>query len=202
MPITTLEELRAIIGAPRPTTPLKIGRELDEQAISFIQRSPFLLMATVDAQGTPQVSPKGDAAGFVTVHDPKTLFIPDRPGNRLIMGLQNLLTHPRLALLFLVPGSGETLRVEGSAEILAEREWLECLSARGRSALLALRVSVDRVFFHCAKALLRARLWEPGSWPDVMGISFGRIIAARTGGGPDAAAEIDQRVQASYCNDL
>ena len=138
---------------------------LDEQMAGFIQRSPFLQLATADAAGLPFVSPKGDDAGFVMVVDERTLAIPDRPGNSILMGLQAILANPNAGLCFEIPGYSTTLRVGGRAELSNDPELLHRLEARGLDAMLAIVIEVEYAFFHCAKAYLRSRLWEPDSWP-------------------------------------
>lgn len=196
--ITTVEELRRVLPPPRPTTPAKLLDHLDAQALEFLAASPFLLLATTGADGRIEVSPKGDGPGFVLVEDPRTIVIPDRPGNNLAFGLQNILHNPQVGVIALLPATGEMLRCSGSAEILADPALLERLSARGKPALLAIRVKIDRAYFHCAKAILRAGLWDPQTWGAPRTISFGRIMATRLGLQGSAAAEIDERVDKGY----
>jgi len=200
--LTSAEQVRAIIGEELPVVRAKLFRALDETAIGFIARSPLLLLATADAEGRPDVSPKGDGPGFVAVEDERTLLVPDRKGNRLIFGLRNILANPRVALLFLVPGTGETLRVHGSAELTADPKLLARLGARGQPALLAIRVRVDACFFHCAKAFRRSRLWEPASWAGPFRVSFGRLLAPKLGGGAELAASIDRAIEEDYETNL
>src|SRR5262249_30246333 len=114
--LATVEAIREIVGEPHKVTPMKVMDALDEGSIDFIRHSPFLMLSTVDADGQPDVSPKGDHPGFVAVVDPRHLLIPDRKGNKLIFSLQNILGNPRIGILFLVPGTEETLRVQGTAE--------------------------------------------------------------------------------------
>jgi len=200
--LTTIEQVRAIIGEEVPVVRTKLFRGLDETAIAFIKHSPFLLLATADAEGTPDVSPKGDEPGFVAVEDDQTLLIPDRKGNKLIFGLQNILMNARVALIFLVPGTEETLRIHGSAELTAAPEIVERLSARGQPALLAIRVRIERCFFHCAKAFKRSRLWRPESWPERLRISFGKLLAPRLGGSEELERTIDRMVEEDYKTNL
>jgi len=200
--LTTIEQVRAIIGEEVPVVRTKLFRGLDETAITFIKHSPFLLLATADAEGMPDVSPKGDEPGFVEVEDDQTLLIPDRKGNKLIFGLENILMNPRVALIFLVPGTEETLRIHGSAELTAAFEIVERLSARGQPALLAIRVRVERCFFHCAKAFKRSRLWRPESWPERLRISFGKLLAPKLGGSEELERAIDQMVEEDYKTNL
>jgi uncharacterized protein len=200
--ITTVEQLRAILGEPASTTHMKLWTRLEPPAIEFISRSPFLLLATADAAGLQDVSPKGDGPGFVEVENENTLLIPDRKGNKLLFGLQNILTNPQVAIIFLIPGTGETLRVNGSAEITAAPEILARLVARGQSALVAIRVTVRECFFHCAKAFLRSQLWNPESWTNDYRVSFGKMMAPKLGGDDAIAAKIDAAIAADYKHNL
>ena len=200
--LATLEQLRAIIGAESPGTRTKLNEALDETARGFVAASPFALLATCDAEGRPDVSPKGDGPGFVAIEDEKTLLIPERKGNKLIMGLQNILANGRVALLFLVPGTEETLRVHGRAELTSDPELLARLTERGQPALLAIRVHVEAVFFHCAKAFKRSRLWQPDTWPANLRISFGKLLAKKLGASEDAAQKIDAAVEEDYRTSL
>lgn len=200
--IDSLDALRAIVGASNPATEAKIEPVIGEFARAFIARSPFLLMATSDAEGRLDVSPKGDGPGFVAVEDERTLLVPDRTGNRLVFGLQNILANPRVGLVFVVPGTGETLRVNGRAELTKDPAVCERLAARGKPALLAVRVTVEECFFHCAKAFLRSALWKPESWPTPEKVSFGRMIARKFGGDDAMAASIDQMIDEDYRNNL
>ena len=201
-PLDTVTALREIVGEPHPAVPLKIADSLDETSIAFVRRSPFLVLATASGDGFPDVSPKGDEPGFVAVEDSKTLLIPDRRGNRLVFSLQNILANPRIAALFFIPGTEETLRIQGQAVLTSDRHVLERLSARGQPALLAIRLTVEKCFFHCAKAFKRSGLWKPESWPPRQRISFGEQIAPRLGAGEDVARQIDDLVEADYRENL
>lgn len=200
--ITTVEQLRALIGEPHPLVPQKLWRTLEPAAMDFIRRSPFLVLATADAAGNQDVSPKGDSPGFVAVDDERTLLIPDRKGNKLIFGLQNILANPHVGILFLVPGTEETLRVNGTAELTADPAILQRLSARGQPVLVAIRVTVQECFFHCAKAFKRAQLWRPETWPQHQPISFGKLLAAKVGGDERMAEQIDRFVEEDYQTNL
>ncbi|HJQ82648.1 MAG TPA: MSMEG_1061 family FMN-dependent PPOX-type flavoprotein [Candidatus Binatia bacterium] len=200
--LSTPEALRAVIGEENPVVRTKLFRRLDAHATEFIRRSPLVLLATADASGKPDVSPKGDDPGFVAVDGDGTLLVPDRKGNKLVFGLLNILANPRVALIFLVPGTEETLRVHGSAELTTDPAVLERLTARGQPALLAIRVSVEACFFHCAKAFKRSRLWQPESWPERLRISFGKMLAPKLGGDATLAETIDRAVEDDYRNNL
>jgi PPOX class probable FMN-dependent enzyme len=163
--ITSEQDLRAIVGNPAPRSVLKQRPVLDEHCRAFIAHSPFVLMATANADGRCDVSPKGDAPGFVLVLDERRLVVPERPGNRRTDSMQNVLVNPHVGILFVVPGREETLRVNGRASITRDPELLARCVASGKTPLLAIGVEVEETFFHCAKSFLRAQLWAPEHWP-------------------------------------
>ena len=200
--IHTVEQLREIIGEPLPAVQLKVWATLEPPAREFIERSPFVVLATADANGHQDVSPKGDHAGFVVVEDEHTLLVPDRKGNKLLFGLQNILANPQVGVLFMVPGTNETLRVNGRATLTSEPDVCVRLSARGQPALLAIRVTVEECFFHCAKAFIRSALWKPEAWPAATRISFGKMLAPRLGGDEQLAHAIDAAVDEDYRTNL
>jgi PPOX class probable FMN-dependent enzyme len=196
--LNSIDELRRIIAEPRSTTRKKILDALDEQSIEFLKRCPFALIGTTTADGTVEVSPKGDEPGFIRVEDPRTLLIPERVGNNLAFGLSNIIATGKIGLLALVPATGETLRLSGTAEVFDDPELVQSLSTLGKPALLATRVHIQHCFFHCARSVLRANLWKPEAWPAPGRISFGKIIAPRVGADEDFAAKIDASVAGSY----
>lgn len=200
--ISTPEQLRALIGAPGAQVAHKFHQRLNERAQTFIARSPMLFLATADADGRAMVSPKGDGPGFVRVADAHTLLMPERKGNKLVYSLQNILANPAVEMIFLLPGTGETLRVSGSAELLDDADLCTTFIERGRPAVLVMRVRVMRAYFHCAKAFLRSQLWKPETWPAPMAISFGREIAEEGGMPADAADQFDAGVAERYRTDL
>jgi len=200
--ITSIEQLRAMLGEPHPVACRKLLDALDDRAIDFVRRSPFLVLGTADTEGNQDVSPKGGEPGFVQVADNETLLVPDRKGNKLLFGLQNILANPRVGMIFMVPGTDETLRVNGKAELSADPALLERLSLRGVPAQLAIRVSVRECFFHCAKAFMRSQLWKPESWPQRIKFSWGEYLAAKAAMGTEAAEKIDQSVERDYKENL
>jgi len=200
--IGDITTLRKLIGSPSELVPFKIHRRLNERAIDFIGKSPMLMLSTADASGHATVSPKGDPAGFVHVPDDRTLLIPERKGNKLIFTLQNILANPKVGLIFLVPGTCETLRVQGHAELVDDADVCDRLSMRGNKALLVIRVSVTECYFHCAKAFIRGELWNPDTWPEKIPISFGEEIAEQGGMARETAAEFDKGVAQRYKTDL
>ena len=158
-------ELREIVGVPAARSVLKERSALDQHCRAFIARSPFLLIATAGADGRCDISPKGDVPGFVLVLDDRRLVIPDRPGNKRLDGMMNLLANPHVGLIFLVPGREETLRVNGRAWITRDPDLLRRSAVQGKTPLLAVGVEVEQCFLHCAKAFRRARFWAVEGWP-------------------------------------
>jgi PPOX class probable FMN-dependent enzyme len=165
--VTDLAELRALVGEPSELARKKQLDHLDGHCRAFIAHAPFLLLGTADATGRCDVSPKGDAPGFVQVLDDHHLVIPDRPGNKRIDGMRNILENPHVGVIFLVPNKEETLRVNGRAAITRDSELLARMEVGGKRPLLAIGVEVEEVFMHCAKAFKRGSLWQPEKWPDI-----------------------------------
>jgi len=181
MPITTETRLREIYGPATPRSLTKQIDRIDTHCRRFIAASPFLLLATSDGDRL-DVSPKGDRPGFVVVEDDRHLLIPDWPGNSRIDGMRNILAHPRIGLIFLIPTVRETLRVNGSATIHDAPDLLAACALKGRLPLTVIRVAVEEVFVHCAKALLRAKLWQSESWPGARPVpSMGEMIHDQAG---------------------
>jgi len=165
--ITTEEELRALIGKPSAGAAGKAIDHIDSHFAGFIAHSPFLLIGSSDGAGNQDVSPKGDPSGFVLVLDEHTLAIPDRPGNRRGDTFSNILKNPKVAVFFMVPGSEETLRVQGRATIVRDVTLRERMAVKGRVPELVLVVDVEEAFMHCSKCMIRSELWSPESWPDM-----------------------------------
>lgn len=200
--IDTPARLRAVLGEPGPLTRHKIHRVLSSQARAFIERSPMFLLATSDSEGRPTVSPKGDAPGFVRIEDERTLLVPERSGNRLLFSLENVLRNARVGLLFLSPGTDETLRVGGSACLLRDDALNASFAARDKPALLVMRITIDEVYFHCAKAFLRSGLWQPAAWPAPLRVSFAEEINLNRRMEDDARHELDAQIAVRYKTDL
>jgi uncharacterized protein len=159
--ITDEAQLREIVGRPTETVLSKISNHLNELTRQFIERSPYLCVATVAPNGGLDVSPRGDAAGFVRILDERTLLIPDRPGNRIADTLVNLLADPRIALLFLIPGIGDTFRVNGRAVITDDVELLAASTVAGKPPKLGLLLAIDEAYTQCSKASIRSEIWNP-----------------------------------------
>jgi PPOX class probable FMN-dependent enzyme len=159
--IEDISEIREIYGHPMERTVKKQLPRLEKHSRAFIAMSPFLVMATCDAEGRCDASPKGDAPGFVTVLDDETLLIPDRLGNNRVDSIGNILQHPRVGLIFLVPGLRETLRVNGRAQITTDPELLAPTAFNEKTPRSGILVTADEVYFHCGKAMICSDLWNP-----------------------------------------
>lgn len=165
--IQSLEQLRHVIPRNTGIAEYKNIDHIDDMCRRYIALSPFMLVATNGADGLLDISPKGDPAGFVHVLDEKTLAIPDRPGNNRLDTFENVLANPEVALIFLIPGKGDTLRVSGRAKIVRDAALAKQLAHNGREPALILIVTVEEAFTHCAKCMVRSGLWKPDRWPDL-----------------------------------
>jgi uncharacterized protein len=165
-PIASIAQLEALVGEVRQTSIDKESAAMKTLEQEFVRASPFYLLATASADGTCDVSPRGDPPGSVLVACDRTLILPERPGNRRIDSLRNIVENPRVGLLFLVPGSDETLRINGTARITTHGTLLERLAVEGKRPQLAVVVHTEQVYMHCARAFRRSRLWDTASWPE------------------------------------
>lgn len=161
MAVTNEAELRASIGEPLPLVAGKIAGRINELTRQFIERSPFVCVATARPDGGLDVSPRGDPAGFVRILDEHTLLLPERPGNKLADTLTNILADPRIGLLFLVPGVGDSFRVNGRASITDDPDLLAGSAVDGKAPKLGILVTVEEAYTQCSKALIRSDLWNP-----------------------------------------
>lgn len=187
--IETEAELRALIGAPADVVCSKITDRLNALTRQYVDRSPFVCVATSDRDGNCDLSPRGDPAGFVTVLDDRTLLLPERPGNRIADTLRNILANPHVGLLFLVPGVTETFRVNGRASLTTDPELLAPCAVEGKVPRLGILVEVDEAYTQCSKALLRSHLWDPDRFHTPADMpTNGEIHQAIRGGDFDAAA--------------
>ncbi len=162
--ITSETQLREILGEPLPYVANKDRRSLHEYDKQWLACSPLCLVATSGADGSCDVSPKGDPPGFTLVLDDTTIAIPERPGNRRADGFRNILTNPHVGLIYFIPGRHDTLRINGHARLVREASFFEQMTVKGHRPLLALIVKIEQVFYHCPKAFLRSHLWEPDTW--------------------------------------
>ncbi|MGH7320737.1 MAG: pyridoxamine 5'-phosphate oxidase family protein [Candidatus Rokuibacteriota bacterium] len=201
--VTSERELRAIIGEPSELARKKQLAALDAHCRAFIARSPFLLLATANTRGECDVSPKGDVPGFVLVLDDHRLVIPDRPGNRRLDGMKNLLENPHVGLIFLIPGKEETLRVNGRGWIVREAELLERTAIMGKRPRLAIGVEVEECFLHCAKAFKRAKLWDAAHWPAPADLaSMAQMLLDQTKPAGQTVEDLERHIQEGYAQRL
>jgi PPOX class probable FMN-dependent enzyme len=200
--LTNEDQITAILGEPPDFVRNKVADRVDPSAEAFIARSPLVFVGTVDRRGRIDVSPKGDAPGFVVVRSPELLLIPERKGNNLAFGPRNIVSTGTIGLIFVVPGQRETLRVNGTATLSSDPDLLEQLSARGMPALLCTKVRVEECFFHCGKAMIRARAWEPSSWMvDGESLMVAQVVDA-LGGDPSLTAVVAAQIEQNYVDDL
>jgi uncharacterized protein len=200
--ITTAAELEDVIGVPLPKVAAKARGVLDPIDVQWISRSPFILIATSGADGSCDVSPKGDPAGFVQVIDEHTIAVPERPGNRRADGYRNVLENPHVGLIFLVPPRNDTLRVNGRARLVRDAPYFDAMVVKGHRPILSLEVTVEEVYFHCAKAFMRSRLWKHELW-DGDGLPSTAEIARRLIWNEEKSqAELDEYYGTSYAERL
>ena len=194
--------LRGLFPQTHTLAALKSQSFLDAHAQAFIRRSPFLCLGTQSAAGRADVSPRGDPAGFVRILDERTLAIPDRPGNNRLDSLVNIIAHPSVGLLFIIPGFDDTLRVNGKASVVTEPALLESMRVNDRLPRVAIVVRVEEAFLHCAKAFRRSHLWDPSHFQDRAEMaSLMQILLDQTTGAPSDAAEmrkLDEGLEADY----
>ncbi len=198
--ITTEAELRELLGEPLPRAANKARPRLHELDRQWLAASRFCLVATSAADGTCDVSPKGDPAGFTVVLDDTTIAIPERRGNRRADGFRNILTNPHVGLIYLLPGRGDTLRINGRARLVRDAPYFDRMVVKGVRPVLALEMEIEEIFHHCSKAFLRSKLWDSATWtPDVVPP---RARIAKTMEAPDAnLAELEHYYGAAYETD-
>ena len=195
--IDSLQELRDSFGFPSGRAAEKEMSCLDKHARAFIELSPFLIIATATETGA-DASPKGDPPGFVKVLGDNQIFIPDRPGNSRVDTMRNLLINPQIGVIFLVPGMSETLRVNGRAKITTDDDLLSSSSVKGKTPKCGILVEIDEVYMHCAKSIIRSKLWDSESQIDRKTFpSLGKIFTDQIGGGHNAK-EVDEDIENKY----
>lgn len=201
--IETEEELRSIIGSPSELVKSKAISYIDHNCLEFISKSPFLVISTSDQLGFCDVSPRGDKIGFVQVLGENRLIIPERPGNKRIDSLLNILSNPRIGLLFFIPGLGETLRVNGKAAIVTDDELLEKMTYKGKKPALGIGVEVEECFIHCAKAFKRSGLWDINTWSDKTSLpSAAKILYEHSMLSNTSIESIQESLEESYSKRL
>lgn len=201
MKITTQAQLRSLYGEARERSVRKQMAALDPHALRFIALSPFVVLASGNAAGTQDASPRGGAPGFVKALDATTLLLPDSPGNNRLDTLQNIVDTGRIGLLFLIPGIDETLRVNGTASLTTDEATLALFAEERRPPKLVIEIGVAEVYLHCAKAFMRSALWSAGAQVDrAVMPSMGEMMKDQIGG--DMVAETQEQMLARYAQDL
>ena len=194
--ITSEAEVRAVTGDPHQRSLAKVVRVIDEHSRRFIAAAPFVFIASTNDDGTADISPKGDPAGFVKVLDERTLAIPDRLGNRRFDTFRNILSNPAVGLVFLIPGITYTLRISGTAIIVRDADLRAELAVNGKLPDHVLIVDVRRVLSHCPKCMIRSGLWKPEAWPDTADVpSFAETLIAHARIG-ESVAQVEAMIEA------
>ena len=197
VPVLSEAELRDLLGEPAARSVTKERPRLHQRDREWLAASPFCLIATADAGGRCDVSPKGDPPGFTHIIDDRTIAIPDRPGNRRADGFRNVLANPYAGTIYLVPGRTETLRINGRARLLRDAPFFDEMIVKGNRPRLALVIDIETIFFHCAKALMRSRLWRPETWhPEVLPPHA--TIVKEVQDTPETLAELERHYGPSY----
>ena len=201
MDITSAAQLEDLLGTPTPAAANKVRRELAPLDRDWLAASTLCFVATSNARGDLDVSPKGDPTGFAMVLDDTTVALPERPGNRRVDGFHNILENPHVGLIFLIPGRGDTLRINGTARLVTDAPWFDDMVVRGNRPILATVVDIDEVFYHCSKAFLRSKAWDADSWqPDA---APRRAVIAKTLERPEAdLGELDTYYGPSYADNI
>ncbi|MDG4823138.1 pyridoxamine 5'-phosphate oxidase family protein [Asanoa sp. WMMD1127] len=199
--VTSHEQLRALLGEPAKRAAEKDRKELHQLDRDWLAAAPFCLIATAGADGSCDVSPKGDPAGFTLVLDDTTIAIPERPGNKRADGFHNIIDNPHVGLIYLIPGRTDTLRINGRATILADAPWFDELAVKGHRPQFALRVEIEQIFYHCAKAFLRSELWKPDTWqPDAL--PRRAVLIKEVERPADTLADLDRHYGPDYAKNL
>ncbi|MFN2478006.1 MAG: pyridoxamine 5'-phosphate oxidase family protein [Pseudonocardiaceae bacterium] len=199
--ITSEAQLRELIGEPLPRVAAKARPGLHEYDRQWLASSPLCFLATSDADGNCDVSPKGDPPGFTLVLDDTTIAIPERPSNRRADGFRNILGNPHVGLIYLVPGREDTLRINGAARLVSDASFFDQMRVKGHRPLLALVVRIEEVFYHCSKAFLRSELWQPTTW-NAAAVPSRAQIAQRLERPNDALEDLERYYGPAYATRL
>jgi PPOX class probable FMN-dependent enzyme len=200
--VSSAAELKSILGPDFPSQVAKVIDHIDDHCRAWIERTPFVVIASVGANGMMDISPKGDPAGFVQVLDPKTLAVPDRLGNHRGDTFLNVLENPNVALMFVIPKRREVVRVVGKAQVVRDPDLLASMTVNGKQPELALVVQVEEAFFHCGKAMIRSHMWEPEKWRSIDGLPTYATALKDHGNLPDTLEYLEQRMHNNEVNRL
>ncbi len=200
--VTDVKELRRILGQVPPSQATKAIDHIDKHCQTWIERSPFIVVSSANATGQIDISPKGDPAGFVKVLDKHTLAIPDRPGNRRVDTMHNLLENPQIGVLFVVPQRGEVLRISGTGQIARDTTLLDTMAINSRKPALAIVLHVQSAMFHCGKAMIRSKMWRHEHWPPIDGLPTYAEALMDHAKPPHTLEEMEERVASNEANRL
>jgi uncharacterized protein len=201
--ITDVDALTALLGEPSERARDKERSQLTDLDVAWLSASPFCVLATSDADGGCDASPKGDPAGdLVHVIDEHTIAIAERPGNRRADGYRNILQNPHVGLIFVIPGRGDTLRINGRARLVSDADFFDEMLVKGHRPLLAIVVEIETVFHHCAKAFLRSQLWEPETWDPEAVVARRAVLAQKLERPESTVDELDAYYGPSYADQL
>jgi len=197
--ISSTDELVALLGEPGQRARDKVRPALLDVDRAWLSASPFCVMATSDTDGRCDASPKGDPAGqLVHVLDDRTIALAERPGNRRVDGYKNILANPHVGLNFMIPGRGDTLRINGRARLVSDAPFFDELLVKGHRPVLAVVVEIEELFFHCAKAFLRSQLWKPETWNPEAAVARRAVVAAQVEPDGRTVDELDAYYGPSY----
>lgn len=202
---TSVDQLREVVGQPMELAAVKSIDHLDKYCKAFIERAPFLCIGTAAANGRADVSPRGDGPGFVEVLDDNTLFIPERPGNKRVDSLGNIVENTHVGIIFLVPGYEKTLQINGRARVIIDDALLENATVKGKKPKIGIEVTVDEAFLHCAKAIKRSKLWDASQHcelPSLSQIVMEQVAPPDDPPSDDAIHAADEFVEDNYRNEL
>ncbi|MET8350620.1 MULTISPECIES: pyridoxamine 5'-phosphate oxidase family protein [unclassified Micromonospora] len=199
--ITSHEELRELLGVPNAQAANKDRARLHERDRQWLAAAPFCLVATAGADGSCDVSPKGDPAGFALVLDDTTIALPERPGNKRADGYRNILDNPHVGLLFMIPGRTDTLRINGRARLVRDAPWFDDMVVKGHRPVLAVVVEIEQIFYHCPKAFMRSALWQPETWQSDVLPSRARLIK-EVEAPAESLADLEQRYGPEYVRSI
>ncbi|MGZ0050352.1 pyridoxamine 5'-phosphate oxidase family protein [Brevibacillus gelatini] len=201
--VTSEEQLRETFGEPSRLVQNKSIFHLDKHCRNYIAQSPFLIISTADEKGNCDASPRGDAPGFVHIIDDHHLVIPERPGNRRMDSITNILKNPHVGLIFLIPTLEETLRINGKACVIQDQDILQKMAVKGKVPALGIGVQVEECYVHCAKAFLRSGLWKPDMWPEAGTTpDIAKMVADHVNLPGISAKEVAEGLRDSYTNRL
>lgn len=196
-------QLNELFGEPSRLVQNKTIHHIDEHCRDYIAKAPFLVLSTANAEGNCDASPRGDAPGFVHVLDDRHLVIPERPGNKRMDSLRNILANPHVGLIFIIPTLQETLRINGQACIIRDQEILEKMEVNGKVPTVGIGVQVEECYVHCAKAFMRSGLWQPEKWPEKETVpNMAKVLAAHVNLPDVTVKDVSTGLQDSYTNRL